>query len=80
LAIDFGLLVLVFILPWKLTAALGILAALAYNFYGELILIGLILDSLQRDERLFGLPFYLSAAVFILIVNYLRKKINFKSF
>lgn len=68
----------VFFLPWWLTTILAVLALLKFDFFLEIVLIGLLLDVIYGTHLIFvHIPYALSllAIILFLLTTSLKKKL-----
>lgn len=75
--IGFGLLILIFFTPWWFAALLLIIAAIVIKKYGEVVILGILLDSFYGvpDSGFFHMyGFTFGAIVAFLVIEYIRSK------
>lgn len=81
IVVNIGLLVSAFFMPWWFTMALALCAALYFSSYYEIVVLGIILDSLYNASipRFYHIQFVLTygAIIVIVISIILRERLRF---
>jgi hypothetical protein len=79
--IDIILIFLAFLAPWWLAFTIGIILLFVFRTYGELIIIGLIIDTFYNApvDRFYHIQFLLTlSAIFLVIISiHLKARLRF---